>query len=291
MSLENKVIITAALTGDLTPKAKFPAVPVTPLEIAEDAARCRDAGASVVHIHVRDETDRSCSDMNQLRQVVPMVRERTDAIVNISTAGSVATGSAITEEAYDSRIAPVIELKPDMCSFDAGAFNWMSKVPFTFQNTPRFCEKLSKACLEANCKPEFEIFDPGMFGVVKWYVDAGLIKEPCHFQYILGVPGGLPAIPRSVLQLDEYRKEMFPNSTWSSNGISRGNLPCIYTALAMGGGVRVGLEDTSYYAKGVPATNEMLVERAARLVRELGKEPATPNEAREILSMKQIKKA
>lgn len=284
--LTNKVIITVALTGDLTPKAKFPAVPVTPEEIAEDAAKCCAAGASVVHIHVRDpKTDRSCSDMEQLRRVVPMVRERCDAIVNLSTAGSVITGSATTEEAYDSRIAPVLELKPDMCSYDAGAFNWMSNAPFTFQNTPRFCEKLAQACLDTGCKPEFEIFDPGMFGVVQWYVKKGLIKEPCHFQYILGVPGGLPAVPRSVFQMEEYRKEMFPNSTWSGMGISTGNLPCIYTVLALGGGVRVGLEDTSYYAKGVPATNEMLVSRAARIIRELGKEPATPEEAREILSM------
>lgn len=286
--LSNKVIITVALTGDLTPKAKFPSVPVTPDEIAEDAAKCVQAGASVVHIHVRDkETDRSCSDMNQLRQVVPMVKDRCSGIINLSTAGSVITGSAINEESYDSRIAPVLELKPEMCSYDAGAFNWMSKAPFTFQNTPRFCEKLAQACLDSDCKPEFEIFNPGMFGVVKYYVDQGLLREPCHFQYILGVQGGLPAVPRSVFELENYRKEMFPNSTWSGMGISKGNLPCIYTCLALGGGVRVGLEDTSYYGKGVKATNEMLVARAARLVRELGKEPATPDEAREILNIRQ----
>lgn len=280
-----KIIITAALTGDLTSKAKYPSVPVTPQEIAEDAYKCWKAGASVVHLHVRDENDRSCSDVGQYREAMRLIQEKCDVIINLSTAGSVKTGSDITEEAYDSRIAPIIELKPEMCSYDAGAFNWMSNAPFTFQNTPRFLEKLNKACVENNCKPEFEIFDPGMFGVVKWFTDKGLLPGPCHFQYVLGVPGGLPAEPSSVFELEYYRRKMFPASTWSGFGVGQGNLPCIYTALAMGGGVRVGLEDTSYYSKGVKATNEMLVSRAARLIREMGDEVAAPEEARAILSL------
>lgn len=280
-----KVIITAALTGDLTSKTKYPSVPVTPEEIAEDAFKCWKAGASVVHLHVRDENDRSCSDVGQYREAMRLIQEKCDVIINLSTAGSVQTGSDITDASYDSRIAPIIELKPEMCSYDAGAFNWMSNSPFTFQNTPAFLEKLNKACVENNCKPEFEIFDPGMFGVVKWYTEKGLIPEPCHFQYVLGVPGGLPAEPASVFELEHYRQKMFKTSTWSAFGVGVGNLPCIYTALAMGGGVRVGLEDTSYYSKGVKATNEMLVARAARLIHEMGNEVATPEEARAILNL------
>ena len=156
----------------------------------------------------------------------------------------------IRDRAYDERIAPVIELEPEMCSYDAASFNWMSAKPFTFQNPPAFLEKLNKACIEHHCKPEIEIFNPGMFGVIQWYTDRALLPGPCHFQYVLGVQGGLPAVPRSVFELEEYRKEMFPDSTWSAFGTSKGNLPCIFTALALGGGIRVGLEDTGFYAKG-----------------------------------------
>ena len=280
-----KVIITASLTGDLTPKAKYPAVPVTPEEIAEDAIKCCKAGASVVHLHVRDENDRSCIDIPQLKKAQELIKSECDVIINMSTAGSVKMGSAITEEAYDYRIAPVVELEPEMCSYDCGAFNWMAKIPFTFQNTPDFCSKLNKACVEHHCKPEFEIFDPGMFSVLKFYTDNGEMPQPCHFQYVLGVPGGIAAEPYSVMELEHYRQKYFPESTWSAFGVGLGNLPVIYTALALGGGVRVGLEDTSYYSKGVPATNLMLVERAARLIREIGKEPATPDEARQILNL------
>ena len=122
-----------------------------------------------------------------------------------------------------------------MCSYDAASFNWMSAKPFTFQNPPAFLEKLNKACIEHHCKPEIEIFNPGMFGVIQWYTDRGLLPGPCHFQYVLGVQGGLPAVPKSVFELEEYRKEMFPDSTWSAFGTSKGNLPCIFTALALGG--------------------------------------------------------
>ncbi len=284
--MSEKRIITAALTGAMSPKAVNPNVPVTPEEIAEDAYRCYQAGAAIVHLHMRDEHDNPCSDVELFRESQRLIQEKCDVIINMTTTGSIPANASVTEEAYDERIAPVIALEPEMCSYDAASFNWMSAKPFTFQNPPAFLEKLNHACIEHNCKPEIEIFNPGMFGVIQWYTERGLLPEPCHFQYVLGVPGGLPATPRSVFELENYRQEMFPDSTWSAFGTSKGNLPCIFTALALGGGIRVGLEDTGFYAKGIMASNEMLVQRAARIVREFGCEPATPDEARAMLHLK-----
>lgn len=281
-----KRIITAALTGSMSPKAVNPNVPVTPEEIAEDAYKCYLAGAAIVHLHMRNEKDEACSDVELFRESQRLIQEKCNVVINMTTTGTPAINSSISEEAFDERIAPVLELKPEMCSYDAASFNWMAAKPFTFQNPPGFLEKLNKACIVCDCKPEIEIFNPGMFGVIKWYTDRGLLPEPCHFQYVLGVQGGLPATPRSVFELEQYRKEMFPNSTWSAFGTSKGNLPCIFTALALGGHIRVGLEDTGYYSKGVVANNEMLVQRAARIIKEFGCEVATPDEARGMLGLR-----
>ena len=283
--MSEKRIITAALTGAMSPKAVNPNVPVTPEEIAEDAYKCYKAGAAIVHLHMRNAQDEACSDVELFRESQRLIREKCDVIINMTTTGTNAANTAVCEEAYNERIAPVIELEPEMCSYDAASFNWMSAKPFTFQNPPAFLEKLNKACIGHHCKPEIEIFNPGMFGVIQWYTDRGLLPGPCHFQYVLGVQGGLPAVPKSVFELEEYRKEMFPDSTWSAFGTSKGNLPCIFTALALGGGIRVGLEDTGFYAKGILADNEMLVQRAARIVKEFGCEPATPDEARAMLKI------
>lgn len=283
--MAEKRIITAALTGALSPKKVNPNVPVTPEEIAEDAYKCWKAGAAIVHLHMRDEHDEACSDVELFRRSQELIKERCDVIVNMTTTGSWKVNGGAEEKYYDERIRPVIELNPEMCSYDASSFNWMSAKPWTFQNTTAFLDKLNKACAEHSCKPEVEIFNPGMFGVVQWYADHGMFPGNPYFQYVLGVQGGLPARPECVFELENYRREMFPNSPWSAFGISRGNMPCIYTALALGGGIRVGLEDTGYYASGIIADNEMLVLRASRIIKELGCEPATPDEAREMLEM------
>ena len=197
--MSEKRIITAALTGAMSPKAVNPNVPVTPEEIAEDAYKCYKAGAAIVHLHMRNAQDEACSDVELFRESQRLIREKCDVIINMTTTGTNAANTAVCEEAYDERIAPVIELEPEMCSYDAVSFNWMSAKPFTFQNPPAFLEKLNKACIEHHCKPEIEIFNPGMFGVIQWYTDRGLLPGPCHFQYVLGVQGGLPAVPKSVL--------------------------------------------------------------------------------------------
>ncbi|MEA4814390.1 MAG: 3-keto-5-aminohexanoate cleavage protein [Oscillospiraceae bacterium] len=283
--MAEKRIITVALTGTFSPKKVNPAVPVTPEEIAEDAYKCWKAGAAIVHLHMRNANDEACSDINMFRESQRLIKERCDIIINMTTTGTKVANSSIEEKYFDERIAPVVELNPEMCSYDAACFNWMNDNPWAFQNPPAFLDKLSKACIDHNCKPEVEIFNPGMFGVVKWYTDRGLFPGNPHFQYVLGVQGGLPATPKGVFELESYRKEMFPGSTWSGFGTSKGNLPCIFTAIALGGGIRVGLEDTGFYSAGMPANNEMLVQRAARIIKEFGCEPATPDDARKMLGI------
>ncbi len=283
--MKEKRIITAALTGALSPKAVNPNVPVTPEEIAEDAYKCWKAGAAIVHLHMRDETDTPCCDVERFRKSKELIEAKCDVIVNMTTTGSMADNSSTDPEVYVKRMANVVELEPEMCSYDAASMNWMGAKPFAFQNTPEFLSMLNKVCKEHNTKPEIEIFNPGMFGVIEYFMSKGEFPGVPHFQYVLGVQGGLPAVPESVMELEMYRRRMFPDSTWSGFGTSKGNLPCIYTVLAMGGHIRVGLEDTGFYEKGVVATNEMLVARAARIVREFGCEPATPDEARKMLGL------
>lgn len=284
--MKEKRIITAALTGALSPKAVNPNVPVTPEEVADAAYKCWQEGAAIVHLHMRDENDIPCCDVELFRESQRLIQEKCDVIINMTTTTSMKVNAMDTTEAYESRTQHVIELKPEMCSYDAGSFNWMAADPFCFQNTPQFLSMLNEICKEYNVKPEVEIFDPGMFYVVKWYTDRGLFPGNPHFQYVTGVMGGLPAEPESIFELEKHRRKLFPESTWSGFGISKGNLPCLFTALALGGGVRVGLEDTGFYEKGVMADNPMLVARAARIIREFGCEPATPDEAREMLGLK-----
>ncbi len=281
-NLKNKRIITAALTGSLSPKTKNPAVPVTAEEITEDAYKCWKAGASIVHLHTRDlKTDGQVIDYEIFAEAQRLIKEKCDVIVNMTTTGNLDEGPLI-----DKRVGHIKQLKPEMCSYDAGSFNWY--IPgmgsFVFWNPPEFLESLGQTCIECNVKPEIEIFHPGMFDAVKYHMENGQLPPHPHFQFVLGVRGALPATPESVFELKTHMDRMFGDDcTWSGFGTSKGNLPVILTCLALGGGIRVGLEDTGYYSAGVVANNEMLVQRAARLVWEVNCEPATPDEAREML--------
>ena len=275
--MNNKVIITAALTGAVTPKEINPNIPLTPQEIADDAYACWKAGASVVHLHMRDENGIGTMNKDLFEETIKLIKEKNcDVVINCTTSGD---NRASDEE----RMAHIKALKPEMASFDAGSFNWMPGG--VFMNSPQFLEKLGNAMLEGNVKPEFEIFDAGMLGIVEYYQKKGILKAPLHYQFVLGVLGALPATVENLLYLVNKIPE---GSTWSAFGIGKGHLPILYTTLALGGNVRVGLEDNVYMSKGVPATNVKLVERAVRAIKEIGKEVATPAEAREILGLKQL---
>lgn len=278
MDLKNKVIITAALTGAMTPKDINPYIPLTPEEIAKDAYDCWKAGASVVHLHMRDDEGLGTMDKEKFKKTVELIKEYKDCdvVINCTTSGDSRAGD-------EERMAHLKYVKPEMASYDAGSFNWMPGG--VFENSPKFLNGLGILMGELDIKPEFEIFDSGMMGIVNYYKNKGILKAPLHYQFVLGVLGGMEATVENLL----YLKNKLPeNSTWSAFGIGKDHLKILYATLALGGHVRVGLEDNVYYSKGVPATNVKLVERAKRLIEEFGKEVATPREAREILGLKQL---
>jgi uncharacterized protein (DUF849 family) len=273
---ENKVIITAALTGAMTPKDKNPNIPLTPEEIAEDAYKCWKAGASVVHLHMRDDKGMGTMDKKKFKKTVDLIKSKPDCdlVINCTTSGD-------NRASGEERMAHLDYIKPELASYDAGSFNWM---PFgIFDNSPQFLEKLGLKMKELGIKPEMEIFDSGFMNIVEYFSKQGVLEAPYHYQFVLGVLGGMEASVKNL----HYLYEMLPEgATWSAFGIGKQHMPIMYATLALGGHIRVGLEDNIYYSKGTLASNVMLVERAVNAVKTFGKEPATPGEARQILGLK-----
>lgn len=276
--LSNKLIITAALCGAGTTREQSPYVPLTPDEIANDAAECVKCGASIIHLHIRDEQGKNSMDTALFKEVVNKVRNKLkegnlDAILNLTTSGS--------SWPEDTRVAHLPNIKPEMCSYDPGTMNWGNS--YVFLNTPAFLERLGKLCLELDIKPEIEIFDAGMIGTVEYLTKKGFLKQPCHYQFVLNVPGGMPGTIESL----SYLLPKLPSgSTWSITGIGQSHIPMMLAGLAAGcNGLRVGLEDNVYMQKGVYATNAQLVKRAVKLAEVSGREIASADEARTILGL------
>ncbi len=270
------LIITAAVTGSRTPREKCPHIPILPDEIADAAVEAVRAGAAVVHIHVRDpETGVGTQDEGLYRRVLDRIAAAgVDPVICLTTSGIPGRNLA-----YEARFIP-LRFRPELASFDAGSLNVGDGV---FLNPPEFLRDLARRMAEVGTKPELEIFDTGMIGNCLRLRDEGLLEPPLHFQFVLGAPGGAPATPKALLHMVE---SIPPGSTWSSIGIGRGHLPIMLTTLALGGHVRVGLEDNIYYRRGVLArSNAQLVERVVRLAQEIGRPVATPDEARRILSL------
>lgn len=272
----DKVIITAAITGSRMMRDVAPYIPITPEEIAQSAIECWEAGAAIVHIHVRDpKTGLGSQDLNLFRQVVEPLREKTDLVICLTTSGIPGRNLPI-----DERLAP-LTLKPELASFDAGSINLGSGV---FSNPPEFLDEAARRMKEEGVKPEIEAFDLGMIMTALRMRDEGKLEDPLHFQFVLGTPWGAPATPKSFLHFYEHIPE---NATWSNIGIGRQQLHMAMMALIMGGHIRVGMEDNIYLRQGVMAkTNAELVERFVRICREYGREIATPDEAREILGLR-----
>lgn len=281
--MSEPVIITAALTGAVTPKEKNASIPLTPAEIAADAYACWKAGAAIVHLHMRNDEGIGCMDDKKFAETIKLLRayEDCDVIINCTSSGD-NTGTA-TNETRMLHMQTVDGI--EMGSYDAGSFNWMPGG--VFENSPQFLEKLGDVYIERGIKPEVEIFDSGMLGVTDYFVKKGHLPSPVHYQFCLGVLGAMPATVENLL----YLVNKIPaGSTWSAFGVGANHLPIMYAALALGGNIRVGLEDNVYYAKGVPATNVMLVERAVQAIKTFGKRPATPAEARKILGIPELKR-
>jgi uncharacterized protein (DUF849 family) len=278
MALENKVILTVACTGAWPQKSDTPHIPLTPQEEADEIVRCCDAGASIAHIHVRDDKHQASMDFDKFADTVRLVRERCNIVINLTTSG----GLGLTDEI---RMKPFQQLHPEMASFDAGTMNWAHST--IFENNPRFLEKLAVSMNENQVKPEFEIFDGGMIYNVLYYMKKGVLKGRPHFQFVLGAPGGMTAEIRNLMYLlDTCQQHFGQDFTWSSLGIGRGHLPILYTTLALGGNIRVGMEDNIFYRKGELAeSNALFVERVKRLAAEMDKTLATPDETRQILAL------
>jgi len=277
--LKNKRIITVATTGAWPTKENNPNVPIEPCEIAEEIYNCWKEGAAVAHIHCRDDNGKAAMIFEKFEETARLVRERKDCdiILNITTSG----GVNLKEE---DRMRPFYELKPEMASYDCGTMNWAHTT--IFENNPAFLEKLAGMMQEVNVKPEIEVFDPGMIYNAGYYIKKGILKGPFHFQFCMGVPGGIGASTKNLVFMKSVMDEIAPGSTWSAFGVGAGAMEIMYAAIAMGGHIRVGMEDNVLYKKGVLADSNMqFVARAKRLIEEFGCEAATPGEARQILGL------
>jgi 3-keto-5-aminohexanoate cleavage enzyme len=270
-----KLIITVGITGSRITRQQTPYIPITPQEIAQSGIEAWRAGASVLHVHVRDpKTGLGTQDISIFKEVGDRIRSETDAILCLTTSGIPGRNLPIEE-----RLNP-LSLKPELVSFDAGSINMGEHV---FLNLPEFLETLAKETLVRGIKPELEVFEVGMVYTCLRYLEKGLLKPPLHFQFVLGTPAGMPATPKSLLHLSEIIPQ---GSTWSVIGIGPGQLPMAIIGMVMGGHVRVGLEDNIYYSKGVLAkSNAELVERVVRIAKEFGREIATPSDSRKILNL------
>lgn len=272
----NPLIISCALTGAQSSKLKNPAIPVTPQEIADAAYEVWQAGASIVHLHMRDDNGQGTMDASKFRETVSLIREHEDCdvVINCTSSG----GTPITHQKRLDPFQTIPEI--EIGSYDVGTLNWACS--YVFANPPSFLEELGEVYQKNNVFPEIEIFDAGMIGNAKYYMKNGILPEKVWFQLVLGVLGGSDATLEELIHL----KNLLPEGAlWSATGIGKGHLPILYGALAAGGHVRVGLEDNLYYEKGILATNTSLVERAVRAGKEFGRPIATSAEAREILGI------
>jgi uncharacterized protein (DUF849 family) len=278
--LKNKRIITVATTGAWPTKENTPNVPIEPAEIAKEIYDCFREGAAICHIHCRDDAGKAAMVFEKFEETVRFLKARADCdvVVNLTTSG----GVNLKEE---DRIRPFYELKPEMASYDCGTMNWQHTT--VFENNPAFLEKLGMLMQEKNVKPEIEVFDPGMIYNSAYYLRRGVLKAPLHFQFCMGVPGGIAASVKNLVFMKDTMDGAVPGATWSAFGVGAGAMEILYATVAMGGHVRVGMEDNVLYKKGVLAENNMVfVARARRIIEEFGLEVATPDEAREILGLK-----
>ncbi len=279
------MILTCAVSGGHGNQGKHPDYPITPKQIAENCIEAGKAGAAIAHIHVRDpETGVRSGDPALFREVVHRIRDSgSDILINLTTsegarfvpgreqAGTGGPGTTLVQP--EERLRHIEELKPDICTLDMGTFNFGEAV---FVNTPDHLRIMAKTIQNLGVKPELEVFEPGHVMFSRKLIEEGLIDLPPMFQLCLGIPHAAPAVPE-VLSL---MKHLLPEgANWSAFGISRSEFDIVAQSAAQQGNCRVGLEDNLYLDKGRFATNVELVERAARIIRETGREPATSAQA------------
>lgn len=300
--MREKTIITAAVTGSIHTPTMSPWLPVTPQQIADDAVAAAEAGAAVVHVHGRNpETGQPTPDLEVMREIVRKIKARCSAVVCITTGG----GLGMTVE---QRVAPVTLYRPEMASLNGGSMNfalfpaldkfkefkhpWEPQYlaatedlifPNTFKSIREFC----RIFLLNETKPEFEIYDAGMVNNLAVLIQRGHIKRPVYLQFVMGVLGGITPSPENLMFLLDYARRLIGEFEFSVCVAGRAQFPICTQSVLLGGHCRVGLEDNLYLEKGQLAkSNAEQVDKMGRIIRELGSEPATPDEARQILGLK-----
>ena len=304
--MKEKTIVTAAVTGSLHTPTFTPYLPITPKEIADEAVRSCEAGAAVVHIHVRDpETGRPVSDIDLYEEVITDIKNRCDVVVGITTGG--APGMTV-----EQRVSGVMAFEPELGSFNAGSMNfglfpavnkfkefkyeWEKEYlafteDFIFANTFKSLKEISAIFNERGTKAEFEVYDAGMINNVAFMINNGYVKPPVYIQFVMGILGGITATPDNLMFLVNYARSLIKDFEFSVCVAGRMQFPICTQSILLGGSVRVGLEDNIYIEKGVMAkSNGEQVAKIVRIARELGVEPATPQETRDILGLKGIDK-
>src|SRR6185436_5055060 len=290
--MQRKVMISCAVTGSADTPSRNPAVPVTPEQIAKSAIDAANAGAAIVHIHVRNpKTTKPSMDIAHYREVVERIRASgTDVLINLTTG----PGARFTHDENDpskpsadstlkspeDRVRHVMELKPDICSLDMGSLNMGDRV---FINTPKHLQAMALAIKDAGVTPELEVFETGHLLLAKRFLENGYVKGPGMFQICLGISWGQPATPEAMT----YMRNLLPKDcTWFAFGISLWQFPMVAQAVLLGGHPRVGMEDNIYLEKGKLApSNAALVEKAGKIIQILGDEIATPADARKMLGI------
>jgi uncharacterized protein (DUF849 family) len=300
--MKEKAVITAAITGSIHTPTMSDYLPITPQQIVDEAVGAYEAGAAVCHIHARNpETGVPVPDVNLMKEIITKIKSRCNMVICITTGG----GLGMTTE---QRVAPVTLYKPELASFNAGSINFalFPVIPrykewkfewekqylgmtedFIFANTFKSMKEYCAKFNEVGTKPEFEIYDSGMVNNVAFMIQAGYIKKPVYIQFVMGVLGGITPSPENLLFLVDYANKMIGDFEFSVCVAGRAQFPICTQSLLIGGNVRVGLEDNVYLEKGRMAkSNAEQVAKIARIARELGIEPATPDEARKILRLK-----
>jgi uncharacterized protein (DUF849 family) len=305
--MSDKVIITAAITGAIHTPSMSPYLPITPKQIADEAVRAYEEGAAVAHIHVRNpENGMPVSDLSLFREVAAEVKSRCNIILCLTTGGGLGMTPA-------QRVAVVPELKPELASLNFGSVNFALfhiladrtqefKYPWEkeylamtedhiFPNTFKTLREFAETFNACETKPELEIYDLGMINNVAFMLQRGHLKKPVYLQFVLGILGGAPATLENLMFFYQTAKNLIGEFAWSVCAAGRHQIRMCTAALLMGGNVRVGLEDNLYLEKGVMAkSNAEQVAKIARIARELGREPAAPDEARRMLGLKGLDK-
>lgn len=301
---DNKVVISAAITGSIHTPTMSPYLPITPEEIAQNAIDAANAGAAAVHVHARNpENGMPSPDMNIFGEIIDRIKSESDVIICTTTGG----GFGMTVE---QRVAVVPTFKPELASFNQGSMNFglfpmLGRIKewkyewepqfleasrgFIFQNTFADLEKICGIMRENGTKPELEVYDMGHLYNAAYLLSQGLLDTPLYLQFVMGILGGIQATISHLVHMKETADGLFGkgNYIWSAFGAGRMEYPICTTAVLLGGNCRVGMEDALYVSRGVLAkSNADLVEKMVRIIRELAYEPATPDEAREILAIK-----